>query len=309
METHSRIYVAGHTGLVGSSIVRELRKRGHSNVILRTHPELDLRDQSATQLFFEGARPEYVFLAAAKVGGIQANNTYRGEFLFDNLAIQMNVIESARRVDVKKLVFLGSSCIYPKECPQPIREDYLLTGPLEATNEPYAIAKIAGLKMCEAYRSQYGFQAISVMPTNLYGPGDSFDLQNGHVLPSLIRKFHEAKVNGSSEVVIWGSGRPRREFLYSEDLADAVVFLMNVYDGDQHLNVGTGEDITIADLAKLVGEVVGYSGKTVMNDSKPDGVFRKQLDVSKLKALGWQAKTSLREGIVQTYESFLTSNQ
>ena len=221
----------------------------------------------------------------------------------------MNVIESARRVDVKKLVFLGSSCIYPKECPQPIREDYLLTGPLEATNEPYAIAKIAGLKMCEAYRSQYGFQAISVMPTNLYGPGDSFDLQNGHVLPSLIRKFHEAKVNGSSEVVIWGSGRPRREFLYSEDLADAVVFLMNVYDGDQHLNVGTGEDITIADLAKLVGEVVGYSGKTVMDDSKPDGVFRKQLDVSKLKALGWQAKTSLQEGIVQTYESFLTSNQ
>jgi GDP-L-fucose synthase len=305
MNLNSRIYVAGHRGLVGSAILRALRERGFENLIVRTSAELDLREQAQTRNFFDQERPEYVFLAAAKVGGIQANNTRRAEFIYDNLAMQLNIIESAYRFDSKKLLFLGSSCIYPKMAPQPLKEEYLLTGPLESTNEPYAIAKIAGLKMCESYRRQYGFNAISLMPTNLYGPGDNFDLQSSHVLPALMRKFHEAKVSGAKEVVVWGSGQPRREFLYSPDLADAALFLMENYNEEETINVGVGDDVTIGELAQMVGETVGFKGELVFDRSKPDGTPRKLMDVSRLNALGWKAQTDLKNGLVKTYQWFL----
>ncbi len=304
MGSNARIYVAGHRGLVGSAITRRLQADGATNLILRTHAELDLIDQRAVDAFFAEEQPEYVFLAAAKVGGIHANNTYPAEFLRDNLAIQTNVIHSAWTHGVRKLCFLGSSCIYPKLAPQPLREESLLTGPLEPTNEWYAIAKIAGIKMCQAYRRQYGFDAISLMPTNLYGQGDNFDPQNSHVLPALIRKFHEAKERGDREVVIWGSGTPLREFLHADDLADAAVFLMRGYSGEQFINVGVGEDLTIRALAELVAEVVGYAGTIATDPSKPDGTPRKLMDVSRLHALGWRHRISLREGITETYASF-----
>ncbi len=305
MEKDSKIYVAGHRGMVGSAIVRRLTKDGYTNLILRTRQELDLLDQQAVQQFFEQERPEYVFLAAAKVGGILANNTYRAQFIYENLQIQNNIIHSAYRYGVKKLLFLGSSCIYPKMAPQPIKEEYLLTGPLEPTNEPYAIAKIAGIKMCEAYNAQYGTNFISTMPTNLYGPHDNFDLQTSHVLPALIRKFHEAKVNHRTYVEIWGTGTPRREFLHVDDLADACVFLMQHYNDSQFVNVGVGEDISIKELALLIQDIVGYQGELRFDTSKPDGTPRKLLDVSRLHALGWKARIPLREGIRQTYQWFL----
>lgn len=307
MRLDSRIYVAGHRGLVGSAILRALQARGHENLIVRTSRELDLRNQAATEEFFATEKPDYVFLAAAKVGGILANNTRRGEFIGENLAIQVNAIQSAYNNGVTKLLFLGSSCIYPKMAPQPLKEEYLLTGPLEPTNEPYAIAKIAGLKMCEAYRHQYGFNAISLMPTNLYGPGDNFDLAGSHVLPALMRKFHEAKVSGASEVVVWGSGSPRREFLYADDLADAAVYLMENYDDPELINVGVGDDVTIAELANKVKEVVGFEGELVFDRTKPDGTPRKLLDVSKLEGAGWKAKTSLEDGLRLTYDWFLAN--
>ena len=307
MGSNARIYVAGHRGLVGSAITRRLQADGATHLILRTHAELDLIDQRAVDAFFAEERPEYVFLAAAKVGGIHANNTYPAEFLRDNLAIQTNVIHSAWTHGVRKLCFLGSSCIYPKLAPQPLREESLLTGPLEPTNEWYAIAKIAGIKMCQAYRRQYGFDAISLMPTNLYGQGDNFDPQNSHVLPALIRKFHEAKERGDREVVIWGSGTPLREFLHADDLADAAVFLMRGYSGEQFINVGVGEDLTIRALAELVAEVVGYAGTIATDPSKPDGTPRKLMDVSRLHALGWRHRIGLREGITETYASFRAS--
>ena len=304
MGSNARIYVAGHRGLVGSAITRRLQADGATNLILRTHAELDLIDQRAVDAFFAEEQPEYVFLAAAKVGGIHANNTYPAEFLRDNLAIQTNVIHSAWTHGVRKLCFLGSSCIYPKLAPQPLREETLLTGPLEPTNEWYAIAKIAGIKMCQAYRRQYGFDAISLMPTNLYGQGDNFDPQNSHVLPALIRKFHEAKERGDREVVIWGSGTPLREFLHADDLADAAVFLMRGYSDEQFINVGVGEDLTIRALAELVAEVVGYAGTIATDPSKPDGTPRKLMDVSRLHALGWRHRIGLRDGITETYASF-----
>lgn len=305
MNLNSRIYVAGHRGLVGSAILRALRERGYEHLIVRTSAELDLREQAQTREFFATEKPEYVFLAAAKVGGIQANNTRRAEFIYDNLAMQINVIEAAYRSGTEKLLFLGSSCIYPKMAPQPLKEEYLLTGPLEPTNEPYAIAKIAGLKMCESYRRQYGFNAISLMPTNLYGPGDNFDLTSSHVLPALIRKFHEAKVSGAREVVVWGSGEPRREFLYSNDLADAALFLMNEYDAEETINVGVGDDVKIGELARMVGKTVGYEGEIVFDRSKPDGTPRKLMDVSRLHSLGWKAQTELADGLAKTYGWFL----
>ena len=305
MEKDSKIYVAGHRGMVGSAIVRRLTKDGYTNLILRTRQEMDLLDQQAVQQFFEQERPEYVFLAAAKVGGILANNTYRAQFIYENLQIQNNIIHSAYRYGVKKLLFLGSSCIYPKMAPQPIKEEYLLTGPLEPTNEPYAIAKIAGIKMCEAYNAQYGTNFISTMPTNLYGPHDNFDLQTSHVLPALIRKFHEAKVNHRPYVEIWGTGTPRREFLHVDDLADACVFLMQHYNDSQFVNVGVGEDISIKELALLIQDIVGYQGELRFDTSTPDGTPRKLLDVSRLHALGWKARIPLREGIRQTYQWFL----
>ena len=298
----SRIFVAGHRGLVGSAIARKLESSGHRNLLRRTRAELDLRDQGAVERFFAAEKPEYVFLAAAKVGGIMANATYPAEFLYENLAIQNNVIHMAWKYGVRKLVFLGSSCIYPKFAPQPISEDSLLTGPLEATNEAYAIAKIAGLKLCAAYRAQYGFPAISLMPTNLYGPGDNFDLEKSHVLPALIRRFHEARLSGAAEVTLWGTGTPRREFLHVDDLAAAACYLMEHYDGAEPLNVGTGEDLTIAELAALVARVVGYEGRIVYDASKPDGTPRKLLDVSRIHALGWQARIPLHEGIASTYK-------
>lgn len=304
MDTNARIYIAGHRGLVGSAILRRLQTENASNLILRTHAELDLIDQHAVDAFFAVEKPEYVFLAAAKVGGIHANDTYPAEFIRDNLAIQTNVIHSAWRHGARKLCFLGSSCIYPKLAPQPLREDALLTGPLEPSNEWYAIAKIAGIKMCQAYRRQYGFDAISLMPTSLYGSGDNFDLQNSHVLPALIRKFHEAKQCGESTVTIWGSGTPRREFLHADDLADAVVFLMRHYSDDQFINVGSGEDLTIRELAQLVADVVGFEGTIATDPSKLDGTPRKLMDVSRLHALGWHHRIGLREGIVATYASF-----
>ena len=304
---NSRIYVAGHRGLVGSAILRCLEQGGSKQLILRTRDELDLINKSAVDSFFRDEKPEYVFLAAAKVGGIHANNTYPAEFLRDNLAVQTNVIHSAWQHGVKKLCFLGSSCIYPKLAPQPLKEDYLLTGPLEPTNEWYAIAKIAGIKMCQAYRRQYGFDAISLMPTNLYGPGDNFDLANSHVLPAMIRKIHEAKMGGESEVIIWGTGTPRREFLHVDDLADAAVFLMKNYSGEEFLNVGVGEDITIMELAILVADIVGYEGNIVTDTTKPDGTPRKLMDVGRLNSLGWQARIPLRQGIEQVYAWYVNT--
>jgi GDP-L-fucose synthase len=304
MRPDSRIYVAGHRGLVGGSLVRALRAQGFGNLVCRAHAELDLCDQRAVNAFFAEEKPEYVFLAAARVGGIHANSAYPAEFLRDNLLIQANVIDAAWRNRCKKLLFLGSSCIYPRDCPQPIREEYLLTGPLEPSNEWYAIAKIAGIKMCRAYRGQYGFDAISAMPTNLYGPGDNFHPENSHVLPALMRRLHEAKESGAESVTIWGTGRPRREFLYSEDAADALVFLMQRYSEDGHINVGCGRDLTILKLAKLVARIVGYEGEFRTDPSKPDGTPRKLLDASALARLGWKAKTELAQGIAATYQEF-----
>jgi len=301
----SRIFVAGHRGLVGSAITRHLKAEGYQNLILRTRAELNLLDASSVAFFFEKEKPEYIFFAAAKVGGILANSIYPADFIRDNLVIQNNVIDSAYRHGATKLQFLGSSCIYPKLAPQPLKEEYLLTGPLESTNEWYAIAKIAGIKLCEAYRQQYGFNAISLMPTNLYGPGDNFDLQSSHVLPALIRKFHEGKMSGASEIVLWGTGTPKREFLHVDDLASAAVFLMQNYDEKQFINVGTGEDISIADLASLVASIIQFSGEWTFDTSKPDGTPRKLLDVSRLHALGWRHQIALETGIRSTYESFI----
>jgi GDP-L-fucose synthase len=301
LEQDARIYVAGHRGLVGSALLRRLEAEGYENLLIRSHQELDLTDARIVDEFFAAERPEYVFLAAAKVGGILANSTYPVDFLRDNLAIELAVIDSAYRYGTKKLLFLGSSCIYPKFAPQPMKEEYLLTGELEPTNEPYAVAKIAGIKLCQAYREQHGADFISVMPTNLYGPGDNFDLQTSHVLPALIRKFHEAKVGGAPYVTIWGTGKPRREFLHVDDLADACVFLMNNYSGNEPINVGTGEDISIRELAELVREVVGYRGEITYDTTKPDGTPRKLLEVSRLNGLGWRAITPLKEGIQRTY--------
>lgn len=292
-----QIYVAGSNGMVGSAIVRALKADGYTNLLTRSSKELDLRNQQVVMDFFKAERPDYVFLAAAKVGGILANNTYRGEFLHDNLAIQLNVIEAARQYKVKKLMFLGSSCIYPKLAPQPLKEEYLLTGLLEPTNEPYAIAKIAGIKMCEAYRDQYGCNFISVMPTNLYGPNDNFDLKNSHVLPALIRKFYTAAQEGRDHVEIWGTGSPKREFLHVDDLAQACLYLMKSYDGRDFLNVGTGEDISIKVLAEMVARIVGFDGELRFDTTKPDGTPRKLMDVSRLHSLGWKAKISLEDGI------------
>jgi GDP-L-fucose synthase len=308
MNKNSKIYVAGHRGMVGSAIVRKLKAEGFSNLVLKTSKELDLRDQKAVEAFFQIEKPEYVFLAAAKVGGIVANNVYRGEFIYENLMIQSNVIHHAHVIGVKKLLFLGSSCIYPKMCPQPIKEEYLLSGYLENTNEPYAIAKIAGLKTAESYRKQYGSNFISAMPTNLYGPNDNYDLQNSHVLPALIRKFHDAKANNIPSVEIWGTGSPMREFLHVDDLADASVYLMQNYEGDQHVNVGTGEDISIKDLALMVKELVGYPGELKFNTDKPDGTPRKLLDVTKIHAIGWKHKINLREGIQKVMDELASKN-
>lgn len=302
MEKNAKIYVAGHRGMVGSAIVRKLQDEGYENLLLRTSAELDLRNQQATETFFKEHKPDYVFLAAAKVGGIIANNTYRGEFLYENLMIQNNVIHSAYQNSVTKLLFLGSSCIYPKFAQQPIKEEYLLTGTLEATNEPYAIAKIAGLKMCEAYRSQYGCNFISVMPTNLYGPNDNYDLQNSHVLPALLRKMIVAERTNQPVVEIWGTGTPRREFLHVDDLADACYFIMQQYDGADWLNIGVGDDVSIKELAELVKEIAGYKGELKFNTDKPDGTPRKLLDVSRLHGLGWKAKIELKEGVQRVYQ-------
>lgn len=304
MNKFDKIYIAGHRGMVGSAIFRNLKNQGYENIITRTSVQLDLRTQEAVNEFFEVERPDYVFLAAAKVGGIHANNTYRGEFLYENLMIQNNVIHSSYATKVKKLLFLGSSCIYPKLAPQPLKEEYLLSGPLEYTNEPYAIAKIAGIKLCDAYRDQYGCNFISVMPTNLYGPNDNYDLQNAHVLPTFIRKFHEAKLSGAKEVVIWGSGTPKREFLHADDLADACVYLMQHYNDAGLVNIGTGVDLTITELALLVKEVVGYKGELTYDATKPDGTPRKLLDVSRLSALGWKYKINLRQGLEMVYKDY-----
>ena len=302
----SRVFVAGHRGLVGSAIIRRLEAMGCHNILSRRHSELDLRDQVAVDRFFLEYKPEFVFLAAAKVGGIRANSTRPAEFLYDNLAIQTNVIHSAWRRGAKKLLFLGSSCIYPRLAPQPIKEEYLLTGPLETTNEAYAIAKIAGFKLATAYRAQYGFSTISLMPTNLYGPGDNFDLESSHVLPALIRRFHEAKISGAPEVTLWGTGTPRREFLHVDDLANAACFLMENYDSSELLNVGVGEDRTIAELALLVARVIGYTGSIAFDPSRPDGTPRKLLDVSRIHALGWQPQIPLEQGIASTYQWYIT---
>lgn len=303
-DKNAKIYIAGHRGMVGSAIYRKLQKEGFSNLIVRTSSELDLRDQLAVQNFFNEEKPEYVFLAAAKVGGIVANNTYRGDFIYENLMIQSNIIESARKVEVKKLMFLGSSCIYPKLAPQPLKEDYLLTGELEPTNEPYAIAKIAGIKMCDAYRDQYGCNYISVMPTNLYGLNDNYHPENSHVLPALIRRFHEAKIQDLPSVKIWGTGTPRREFLYADDLADACFYLMQNYNESGLVNVGCGKDLSIKELAETVMDVVGYSGAIEFDTTKPDGTPRKLMDVSKLASFGWTYKTSLSKGLLAAYEDF-----
>lgn len=305
MELNSKIYVAGHRGLVGSAIVRNLEAKGYTNIIYRTHEELDLTNQADVQAFFKEEQPEYVILAAAKVGGIHANNTYPADFIYDNLMIQNNVIKAAHDYKAKKLLFLGSTCIYPKMAPQPIREEYLLTGALEETNEAYAVAKIAGLEMCKFFKRQYGDNFISCMPTNLYGPNDNFDLKSSHVLPALIRKFHEAKVNGSDTVEVWGTGTPLREFIYVDDMADACVFLMENYDGEQHVNIGTGEEVSIRELAETVKEVVGFEGELVFNTDMPDGTPRKLTTVDKLHGLGWKHKTSLNEGIKLAYDWFL----
>ena len=305
MNLDAKIYVAGHRGLVGSAIVRNLEDKGYKNIIYRTHKELDLTNQEAVRRFFEEEKPEYVFLAAAKVGGIHANNTYPADFIYENLMIQNNVIKAAHDFEVKKLLFLGSTCIYPKMAPQPIKEEYLLTGSLEETNEAYAVAKIAGLEMCKFFKRQYGDNFISCMPTNLYGPNDNFDLKNSHVLPALIRKFHEAKVNNSEVVEVWGTGTPLREFLYVDDMADACVFLMENYDGEQHVNIGTGEEVSIRELAETVKEVVGFEGELVFNTEMPDGTPRKLTTVDKLHGLGWKHKVSLDKGIKLAYNWFL----
>ena len=305
MQLSDKIYVAGHRGLVGSAIVRRLREAGFTNLQTRIHSDLDLRDQAAVNRFFKNEQPDMVFLAAAKVGGILANSTYPADFIRDNLLIQNNVIEAAYRYGTRKLLFLGSSCIYPKDAPQPIGEEYLLTGPLEATNEWYAIAKIAGLKMCQAYRAQFGFKAIVVMPSNLYGPGDNFDLENSHVVPALIRKIHEAKVSGASQVTIWGTGLARREFLHVDDLAEACLFLMMKYDSGQILNIGVGRDISIKELAGLIAEIVGYSGELIFDSTKPDGTLRKVLDITRITKLGWSPCISLRNGLESTYQWYL----
>jgi len=304
MQLKDKIYIAGHRGMVGSAIWRRLQKEGYTHLFGRTSAELDLKNQAATQAFFEKEKPDYVFMAAAKVGGIMANDIYRGEFLFDNLMIQSNTIEAARRAGVKKLLFLGSSCIYPKLAPQPLKEEYLLTGLLEPTNEPYAIAKIAGIKLCDAYRSQYGCNFISVMPTNLYGPNDNYDLNSSHVLPALIRKFHEAKLNRQPTVTLWGTGKPRREFLHADDLADACLFLMQRYDEPGLVNIGVGEDLEIKELAMLIQKIVGYEGEIVHDLSKPDGTPRKLMDVGKLHNLGWKAAISLEEGLRSVYADY-----
>ncbi len=307
IEKTSKIYIAGHRGMVGAAIVRRLQAAGYTNLITRTRQELDLLDQRATFDFLLAEQPDYIFMAAARVGGIHANNTYRADFIYENLTIQNNLIYGALKAGVKDMCFLGSSCIYPRDCPQPIHEDYLLTGPLEPTNEPYAIAKIAGIKLCESCNRQYGTRFVSVMPTNLYGPNDNYDLANSHVLPALIRKAHEAKQRGDAEYIVWGTGTPKREFLYVDDMADACVFLMenNIHDGIY--NVGTGTDITIRELAETVMSVIGFTGKIIFDSSKPDGTPRKLLDVSRMKQLGWLAKTELRAGIEQAYANFLAS--
>ena len=318
MSLESKIYVAGHRGLAGSAIVRELQRQGYTNLVTRTHAELDLEDAAATQRFFEQERPELVFLAAAKVGGIYANNTYPVDFLMSNLLVEANTCRAAHSIGVTRLIFLGSSCIYPRDCPQPIKEEYLLTGPLEATNRAYALAKIAGVEMCWSYNRQYGTKWLAAMPTNLYGPGDNYDLNNSHVLPALIRKMHEAKLSGAAEVVLWGSGKPKREFLYVDDLAKALVFLAMLDDKRYNtlvspsqcplINVGTGTDLAIRELAETVAAVVGYKGKFVQDTSKPDGTMRKVMDVSKIQGLGWKATTSLTEGIHLTYKIFNSQN-
>ena len=324
MDKHNKIYIAGHRGLVGSAIMRNLRSKCYSNLIKRTHAELDLTDQVTTTDFFAQKKPEYVFLAAARVGGILANNTYPAEFIHDNLTIQTNIIHAAYKSNVTRLMFLGSSCIYPKMASQPMREDSLLTGPLEPTSRPYALAKIAGIEMCWSYNRQYGTQYLAVMPTNLYGPGDNYDLNNSHVIPALIRKFHEAKLRDEKQVVIWGSGRPRREFLYSEDMADACVYLMNLVDADYNrllgsdttktgkfepplVNIGVGEDVMISELAEMIRQVVGFNGIIVFDTSKPDGTPRKLMDVSRLTDAGWRATTSLSQGLAFAYRDFLAS--
>jgi len=304
MQPDARIYVAGHRGLVGAALVRRLQAQGYQNLILASSSELDLRNQAAVEAFYQKSLPEYVFVAAARVGGILANDSYPAEFLYDNLMIEANLINGAYRHGVKKLLFLGSTCIYPRMAPQPLKEDYLLTGPLEATNEWYAVAKIAGIKLCQAYHKQYGCRFISAMPTNLYGPGDNFDLQTSHVLPALIRKFHEAKVRGDSSVTIWGSGKPRREFLHVDDCADACVYLMNVYEEYDIINIGTGEDITIHDLARLIKSVVGFNGGIDLDSTKPDGTPRKLVDVSKIRNTGWSPSIALEDGISMTYAWF-----
>lgn len=309
MKKDSKIYIAGHRGMVGSAIVRKLEGLGYGNIVVRTSKELDLRNQAQVENFFQEEKPEYVFLAAAKVGGIHSNNTYPAEFLYDNLMIEANIIHSAYKQDVKKLLFLGSSCIYPKFSEQPIKEEYLLTGELEPTNEAYAIAKITGIELCKFYRRQYGCDFISAMPTNLYGINDNFDLENSHVMPALIRKFHEAKENGDKEVIMWGTGKPRREFLYVDDLASACLHLMLNYSEDMHVNVGTGEDIEIRELANMIKDVIGYQGEIVNDLSKPDGTPRKLLDVTKLKTSGWEPKITLEDGISQTYKWFLNNTE
>lgn len=300
MDKHSKIFVAGHRGLVGSAVQRRLQAEGYTQILTRDRSQLDLRRREIVEAFFTAERPEYVFLAAAKVGGILANSTYSGDFIRDNLLIQTNVIDVAWRSGVRKLLFLGSSCVYPKHAPQPLKEEYILTGPLEPTNEAYAVAKIAGIMMCTAYRHQFGFNAISAMPTNLYGPGDNFELQSSHVIPALIRKFHEAKAHGQHAVVVWGTGRPRREFLYVDDLADACLFLMSTYDDPELINVGVGEDISILELAELVAQIVGFSGEIVFDRTKPDGTPQKLLDVSRISARGWRPKIGLRKGLELT---------
>jgi GDP-L-fucose synthase len=305
MDKADKIYVAGHRGMVGSAIVRKLEKEGFSNIVYRTSVELDLRNQQAVNDFFDAEKPAYVFMAAARVGGIMANSTYKADFIYDNLMIEANTIHAAYNAGVKKLMFLGSSCIYPKLASQPLKEEYLLTGLLESTNEPYAIAKIAGIKLCEYYREQYGCNFISAMPTNLYGPNDNYDLQNSHVLPALIRKFHEAKEAGATGVTLWGSGKPLREFLYADDLADACLHLMQQYNEKEFVNIGTGKDLSISELAVMVKELIGFTGDIVWDSSKPDGTPKKLLDISKISALGWQYATSLEEGLKLTYQTFL----
>jgi GDP-L-fucose synthase len=306
MDKNAKIYIAGHRGMVGSAVARRLASAGYTNLVTRIHSELDLINQAAVTQFLEREKPDYIFLAAAKVGGIHANNTCRAEFIYRNLMIEANIVHAAWQAGVQRLLFLGSSCIYPRDCPQPIKEEYLLTGPLEQTNEPYAIAKIAGIKLCESYNRQYGTRYVSVMPTNLYGPNDNYDLNNSHVLPALIRKAHEAKLRGDNECVVWGSGRPMREFLYVDDMADACVYLMESGIGEGLFNVGTGEDVTIRDLAGMVMSVVGFKGEIVFDAGKPDGTPRKLLNVDRMRELGWQAKTPLRDGIARAYADFLT---